>query len=933
MVFPLTLQLLEVEIDTDGIFRPAGLVVEPDFLLDVTAIAECFRESNPQPLFHLLKKFLPFSINKYLIIGNVANFFLDELMSQPDQDFRTLFPKVFRLNPLAFTLLEDREVREIQQKSQKHFLNLKRVILQEFPEMNIRAEEAFLEPTFYDNAHGLQGRLDLFHLPGQSRGAEKEEKVKASIVELKSGKPFRANIYGLSTNHFTQTLLYDLMVRKVFGRGIDPMNYILYSGIDDRLLRFAPRIKSQQFDALQLRNQLLAIEWQLAILGADPELDLLEQGRQLFRRLNPVYFPKVKGFARGDLEFFETVYSRLSELERRYFVAFSGFIAREQKLAKTGVQGAKSLNGQASLWLDSFDEKQEKFEILNHLSLHQDASREEEPVLFFQRTENTNALANFRKGDIAVLYPNGEAGNELPLQNQLFKCSIVHIDSGEVQVRLRSRQFNDSLFKKYPFWNLEHDLIDSGFLGMYRGLFAFAQSPEEKRALLLSQKPPKKTPPVSLPPSPNLTEEQHEIMQQMLAAEDYFLLWGPPGTGKTSVMLRSAVDYLMQNTSENILLLAYTNRAVDEICESIERIGPEVRNQYFRIGSSYSTGARFREQLLNAKIEKVHSRKALKEIIDGHRIVVSTVASLAGKPEILQMKSFQRVIIDEASQILEPVLVGLLSHMRRFILIGDHKQLPAVVLQDSDVSAVKDEPLQQMGLSNLRNSLFERLYKRCREQEWDWAYAQLSHQGRMHQEIMQFPNLHFYEGSLQILPPSIPYHLRQLESSAWEGEDESFLSRRLVFIPTLSDSGISRPKTNRYEAEEIGKLVAQFIALYEQNGRTFTQESLGIITPYRAQIAQIRQVLSEKNIDLDLITVDTVERYQGGARDIILISLCTNTLSQLDSLISYSDEGVDRKLNVALTRAREHLIVLGNPELLKYNEIYFELMRYGGVEG
>jgi DNA replication ATP-dependent helicase Dna2 len=97
--------------------------------------------------------------------------------------------------------------------------------------------------------------------------------------------------------------------------------------------------------------------------------------------------------------------------------------------------------------------------------------------------------------------------------------------------------------------------------------------------------------------------------------------------------------------------------------------------------------------------------------------------------------------------------------------------------------------------------------------------------------------------------------------------------------------------------------------------------SIGIITPYRAQIAQIQSTLKAKQLDVTKITVDTVERYQG-ARDIILISLCTNDVSQLSSLISLSEEGVDRKLNVALTRARKHLIVIGNVEILSQSEIY-----------
>ena len=85
--------------------------------------------------------------------------------------------------------------------------------------------------------------------------------------------------------------------------------------------------------------------------------------------------------------------------------------------------------------------------------------------------------------------------------------------------------------------------------------------------------------------------------------------------------------------------------------------------------------------------------------------------------------------------------------------------------------------------------------------------------------------------------------------------------------------------------------------------------------------------MQEKNIETESLSIDTVERYQGGARDIIIISLCTNSVNQLTSLISVSDEGVDRKLNVALTRARKHLVIIGNPKILQTNSIYDSLIQ------
>jgi len=395
----------------------------------------------------------------------------------------------------------------------------------------------------------------------------------------------------------------------------------------------------------------------------------------------------------------------------------------------------------------------------------------------------------------------------------------------------------------------------------------------------------------------------------------------------------------LENTNENLLLLAYTNRAVDEICESIESIPIDnIKETYVRIGSRNATAERFRTQLFNHKIEKVTKRKDLREIIDKHRIFVATVSSIGGKTELLNLKKFDRVVIDEASQILEPMLVGLLPRFPKFVLIGDHKQLPAVVVQDKEVSKVEDEDLKAIGLSNLRNSLFERLYHRCRENGWDWAFANLSHQGRMHQDIMTFPNQEFYESRLQTLPKELKMSALQaceldceLPKAASDLE-KMLCQQRMIFIPVAAETSLRNNKTNQSEADLIGNLVLSFQRIFEANNWEFNTSSVGVITPYRAQIAQIKSVLQQKNIDTNTVTIDTVERYQGGAREVILISLCVNNPSQLSSMISLSDDGVDRKLNVALTRARKHLVIVGNPEVLKYNAIYEKLLKHCSQE-
>lgn len=922
--FPVTLNLLDIEVDKAGIYRPRAMVVEPDFLLDVSAIAECFKAYGTEPYLYLLKKYLPFRTSKPLMIGNIANFFLDELMGNPEQDFKTLFPKVFQLNPLSFCLFSDREVKEIMQACQKHYVNLKRMVLQDFQAEGIQPEDCYLESTFYSENYGIQGRLDVFYL---SPNGDK----KSAIVELKSGKTYMPNIYGISPNHFTQTLLYDLLIRSTFGKKLNPVNYILYSGSDEKPLRFAPVIQAQQFEAIQVRNQLLALERLLTNHGLDEENDLLAEGQKLLAKLNPQNFPKARGFVQRDLNFFAKVYQGMTSLEKKYFVAFSGFIAREHQLAKTGLQGVDNVNGQASVWLNSFSEKQEHFDLISHLEILDKKVHQEDPVIHFTRTEQTNPLANFRKGDIAILYPFTGEFREV-LTNQVFKCTIIELNAKEVKVRLRSKVFNEAIFNAFVYWNLEHDLLDSGFVGMYRGLFEFAMASPEKRALLLTEKAPKEVELLEIPEPSGMTEEQVRILKKALSAEDYFLIWGPPGTGKTSVMLKELVAYLVQHTEENVLLLAYTNRAVDEICHAIERIGECIKDQYLRIGSRYATAEKFKDRLFSSKIAKVKSRKELKSIIDKHRIFVGTVSSLSSRGELFQLKHFQRVIIDEASQILEPMLVGLLNRFERFILIGDHKQLPAVVVQDADFSKVEDQDLRQIGMANLRNSLFERLYLRCMKEKWHWAYDQLSHQGRMHKELMAFPNHYFYQGTLSILPEAIPHSkvqkakLLEMIRNSIDPLEQMLGQHRILFIPTPVDYSNPGQKTNQYEAALVAKLIQSFQNQPQRQEKPLAPSDLGVITPYRAQIAQIRAQLQAVNIDSDQFTIDTVERYQGGARKIILISLCTNSLSQLRSMSSLSIEGVDRKLNVALTRAKEQLIILGNREILITDPIYKALI-------
>ena len=306
------------------------------------------------------------------MIGNIANYFLDELMTQPENTFKGLFPSVFRLNPLAFTLFDNQQIREIHSKSQLHYTTLKQMVLEQFEKQGIQKEYCYIEPSFYSEKYGLQGRLDVFY---QNNSRKEKE---SAIIELKSGKAYKPNRYGISHNHYTQTLLYDLLIQSAFGKGIKSTNYILYSGLDSRPLRFAPTIKAQQYEAIQVRNQLVAIEYGLTNLKHG---DLVNP--PLLRHLHHDRFPHISGFLRRNLMTFSKVFHDLSVLERKYFTLFTSFIAREHRIAKMGIHGSRRRNGQATLWLDSYREKEENYSIISNLKLKDFKGQEDDPFLFF----------------------------------------------------------------------------------------------------------------------------------------------------------------------------------------------------------------------------------------------------------------------------------------------------------------------------------------------------------------------------------------------------------------------------------------------------------------------------------------------------------------------------------------------------------------------
>ncbi|MFC2131647.1 AAA domain-containing protein, partial [Bacteroidota bacterium] len=846
-------------------------------------------------------------LNENLVIGNIVNTCFDELLNNNDVDFDEVFNRAILIRPLQIFVLALRDksiVKVIRDRTQNQFNNLKKII------QDINVEILSIEPSFISPKYGLQGRLDVLL-------EYFDDPAKKDIIELKSGKSPSTPITIKSSegkkittyvwnNHLAQTTCYNLLLDSTFeGRSGD--SRILYSSSIVDPLRDAVNILQKKQEVLNLRNWIIAYE------------NAIREGNyNLFKEFTADKFGSLPPFSKKDLIEFQESYTAADEISKEYFNRYVTFILNEICSSKLGSN--KGLNkGFSSLWLESIPEKEESFKILTNLKLDKKRSDFSNYHLVFYCDEANLKLTSLRKGDMIVLYPIEDDGSASVLNNQVLKCAIKELSEEFIKVSLRNKLYDKRMFTEDRLWAIEQDYLDSTNKKLLNSVFEFLKTTDRKRGLILGKIEPEFEIQKNIS-NEELNNNQKEIVEKALSAKDYYLIQGPPGTGKTSYVLRNIVDNIYSTTDENILVLAYTNRAVDEICSALKNINSDL--EFLRTGSKESS--EHSDVLISVLSENISTRELFIKVRNA-RIFVSTVSSIISNTEILELKEFHTAVIDEASQILEPQIVGILSKVSRFILIGDEKQLPAVVIQDDIKSTTISEILERIHLKDLRTSLFERLLTCCNENGWNQSFGMLKKQARMHVEIQEFPNKYFYDNLLEPFQPG-NWQSKSCKRFLLNSPDailRELAKSRVIFIPTKSEKAF---KVNFNEAKLTVNLAKKIREVYHDD---FNENTLGIISPFRAQCAEIyRQMESGLR---KKVMVDTVERFQGSERDIIIISFAVNheyQLASIQSLTSYVNITVDRKLNVAITRAKEHLIFLGNPEILRKSQVYLKLIDF-----
>lgn len=920
----LPLNLLDVRVDEENHYIPNLIVIHPDYLIDISSLATCFREYGHHPLNYFMNKIKPRANTAPILMGNLASQFLDDYINEQPQEpvsYPRTIKKFFAASALDFCTCP--LPADFHAQAQAQMMNIRSFVHDVLPHniQNFNKKNTLLEASFICEKLGLQGRVDMM---------QKDFQV---LIEQKAGKRDEYHRRH-KEDHFIQMMLYQGVLMYNFGQETANMQtFLLYSKYADGLLieHFAENLFRE---SIKLRNYIVHNEMQLGD-GAIGEIvdslstDLLNELQIGGKLWNDYQEPQLQTAI--------NTLKRCTPLERAYFNRFFTFVSKEQILSKTGGSNDAS-HGFAGNWHIPLHEKLEAGNILTGLTIQEKQSsgpgKGYDLIELHIPTQDEDFLPNFRTGDMVILYAYKE---EPDMRKQiLMKGNILELQPDSMTLVLRNGQQNkDIIGGKEEVFAVEHDFSDTSANNGFRGLYAFLSAQADRKELLLGVRPPAQLEDVKLNGDYG---RFNELILKEKQAKDYFLLVGPPGTGKTSCALRFMVEEALSEPDTSILLLSYTNRAVDEICAMLTDSGIADRTPFIRIGNELSCDKRFVPYLLKYSLDDCPKLTDIQQKMARTRIFVGTTTAINNRLNLFTLKHFQLAIIDEASQILEPDLIGILSarHQQhnaidKFVLVGDYKQLPAIAQQSAEEAAVTDLLLRNIGLEDCRNSLFERLYKSSP----DTCRSILHKQGRMHPAIAEFPNQTFYyREQLESVP--LPH---QLEETPYEAGltpqdtiDQLLLERRMVFIPAEAPDHLTcSDKTNPNEARIVATLLGHIYRLTES--RFDPNRAVGVIVPYRNQIAMIRKEIARLQLPaLQDISIDTVERYQGSQRDIIIYSFTIQNFSQLNFLTANTfQEGnflIDRKLNVALTRARKQLLLTGNPHILGANITFYKLMEY-----
>src|SRR5262245_41738524 len=690
-------------------------------------------------------------------------------------------------------------------------------------------EHTQLELKRYSATIGIQGRIDAVFREGN----------RLDILELKTGSRIRPEDHA---QLFIYRLLLSDLIRR-WQRNDGPDGEITSRVLSSTDGSFALlRVMTDFYQVLDARNKLIAMHY---ALGRDPThvAPRYEGFNEEVCRRCPSWTRKR---CKESSDLFADRPGPAETSELKYFHKFTRLVESEKWNADHDLA-------------DLLDDSRIQFLLSNFRSIHGARIVVGAEPFTFEFEENTSDL---EVGD-SVLIHAGRISS-----TATYHGHVREIDTRRVRVAVPLKNLDARVFEGQS-WTVDRFPSDVTAEASHTALYDFLVSPmdEKKRAILgptvgaVCDRPHSRDFEIAgghRPPL-QLNASQLEAIERAVNCSVFHLICGPPGTGKTKV-----IPEIVRRVSGPVLLGAFTNTAVDKMLIALLDHDPTTR--FLRVGRSSASPELVRKiggdptDFFTDDVALKHGTvSAVKEALQRAQIVAATAHRSATLP-YLRRRAFEMSIVDEAGQLTEPLTLGLILRARRFVLIGDDRQLPPVV--------------RTRGLAH---SMFERL-----KHDPD-AVTMLKTQYRMHPEIMSISNRLFYDGRLEA-------GIKAADRTPPDGPD----STPVQFIPVESE------REGRSNPDEAG-MVLELVRLFTQS-HGIQPQSIGVVSPFRAQVVLLRQMLGGTGV-----TVDTVERFQGGERDIMILSFVRSrgTGFVFD----------DRRLNVAITRARRKLVLVAHPEL------------------
>ena len=557
----------------------------------------------------------------------------------------------------------------------------------------------------------------------------------------------------------------------------------------------------------------------------------------------------------------------------------------------------------------------------------------------FVIVEKTTDLTDghqFRSGKIVRLFNYQHEGKKAE------KNGVVHfVDKRKMKIILNSKDLPDWLNTGLLGVDLLFD--ERTYVEMEKALENVLKSKQgrlsELREILLGSMEPRffsDHTPIEIP---SLNESQNKAVNNILSAQDVAVIHGPPGTGKTTTLVQ-AIKQLAQR-EHTILVTAPSNTAVDLLTDRLA----EQELRVVRVGNisrvdesiiRHTLEARLAQHPENKNIKKVRIQAAemrkkarkfrrnfgreeayerrslfqeageleswanqledrlLDQILSAAQVITCTLVGASNK--VLEKRKFRTLVIDEAAQALEPATWIPISKVSKVILAGDPFQLPPTI---------KAMDAKKGGLDI---TLIEKLIKK-------WPSVNLLNvQYRMHEAIMNFSNLQFYSGQLEAATTVKEHSLAYVHDNP------------ITYIDTVGcgfEEKVHPEYKSRYNPDEYQILAEHLYQLLEPYELAYTP-SIGIISPYREQVEFISEAIKEdpKLVDRP-ISVNTIDGFQGQEREVIYISLVrSNAKSQIGFLKD------TRRMNVAMTRAKKLLVIIGDSGTIGGNSFYEQFLNY-----